>query len=165
MERNKFLERREIEELTKTVILAFKLRPDDILVSTEEREVEIRETFYSDSRRRTSQVVVFKTSDSPEEVLFEVAVANALLGGTRNACLMPGLRQLIFSASLWEDPRKLWRIIVDSDLIVVEFRRPIDGWEALYVALDLTLGCRVKGIDHDDTSHCMWFAVFYEHPQ
>jgi hypothetical protein len=165
MERNRFLVHREIEELQKAVALAFGLHRDSVLVSIEEREIEIRETFGSAGRRKTAQVIIFKASNSPGEDILEIDVARAFPSRAHRECLMPGLVGLIFAASRWEDPHKLQRISIDYDLVMVEFRRPIDGWEATDVILCLAVGSNAKTIDHDDPSNCMWFAVFYEHPQ
>jgi hypothetical protein len=66
MKRKRFLDSEEIEEITNTALRVFDLHPDEILVSIEEREIEIPDPFRDGARgRKPAQVITFAEGDFP----------------------------------------------------------------------------------------------------
>jgi hypothetical protein len=167
MERVKFLDDKEIEELKRAVIMAFKLRPDDILVSVEKREFEIPDPFRDGARgRKTAQVITFAKGDfpAPQGALLEVVVANAIFLGISAVHRMPYAANLVRCAGHLDKPDKLRCVIIDDNLAVLEFREPLSGWEAARLVRMLALGWTVEDIIYDEADGT-WIAARYGYLQ
>jgi hypothetical protein len=167
MERKRFLDSEGIEQLTNAVIRVFGLRPDGILVSIEEREVEIPDPFRDGARgRKLAQVITFAEDDSPapQEALLEVVVANAVFLGISAVHRMPYATNLVGCAEHLGKPHRLRRVVIDDNLAVLEFREPLSGWEAARLVRVLALGWTVEDIIYDE-ENSTWIAARYGHLQ
>jgi hypothetical protein len=167
MERVKFLDDEEIEELKRAVIMALKLRPDDILVSVEKREFEIPDPFRDGARgRKPAQVIAFAEDDfpAPKRALLEVVVANAVFLGISAVHRMPYAADLVRYAKHLDRPDKLRRVIIDDNLAVLEFREPLSGWEAARLVRMLALGWTAEDIIYDEADSA-WIAARYGYLQ
>jgi len=163
MERKRFLDSEEIEEIANTALRVFGLRPDDILVSIEEREVEIPDPFRDGARgKKLAQAITFAKDDFPvpQGALLEVVVANAIFLGISAVHRMPYATNLVQCAKHLGKPHKLRRVIVDDNLAVLEFREPLSGWEAARLVRMLALGWTVEDIIYDE-ENSTWIAARY----
>jgi hypothetical protein len=167
MERVKFLDDKEIEELKRAVIMAFKLRPDGILVSVEKREFEIPDPFRDGARgRKPAQVITFAEGDfpAPQRALLEVVVANAIFLGISAVHRTPYAANLVRCAGHLDKPDKLQRVIIDDNLAVLEFREPLSGWEVERLVRMLAMGWTVEDIIYDEADGT-WIAARYGYLQ
>jgi hypothetical protein len=163
MGRKRFLDSEEIEEITNTALRVFKLNPDDILVSIEEREVEIPDPFRDGARgKKPAQVITFAEDafPAPQEALLEVVVANAIFLGISAVHRMPYATDLVRCAEHLDKSHKLQRVIIDDNLAVLEFREPLSGWEAARLVRVLALGWTVEDIIYDE-GNSTWIAARY----
>ncbi len=167
MKREKFLDDEEIEGLKKTVSLVFGLRPEDVLVSVEEREVEIPDPFRDGARgRKPAQVIVFAEGGfpAPKRALLEVVVANAAFLGISAVHRMPYAADLVRCAKHLDKSHKLQRVIIDDNLAVLEFREPLSGWEVARLVRVLALGWTVEDVIYDE-ENSTWIAARYGYLQ
>jgi hypothetical protein len=167
MERKRFLNSEEVEEIKNTALRAFGLHPDEILVSIEEREIEIPDPFRDGARgRKPAQVITFAEDDfpAPKRALLEVVVANAAFLGISAVHRMPYAVNLVRCAELLDKPDKLHRVIIDDNLAVLEFREPLSGWEAARLVRMLAVGWTVEGISYDEADG-KWIAARYGYLQ
>jgi hypothetical protein len=167
MERKRFLDSEEIEGITNAVLRVFGLHPDEILVSIEEREIEIPDPFRDGARgRKPAQVITFAEDDfpAPQRALLEVVVANAAFLGISAVHRMPYAADLVRYAKYLDKPDKLQRVIIDDNLAVLEFREPLSGWEAARLVRMLALGWTVEDIIYDEADGT-WIVARYGYLQ
>jgi hypothetical protein len=167
MKRKRFLDSEEIEEITNAALRVFDLHPDEILVSIEEREIEIPDPFRDGARgKKPAQVIAFAEDDfpAPNRVLLEVVVANAVFLGISAVHRMPYAADLVRCAGHLDKPDKLRRVIIDDNLAVLEFREPLSGWEAARLVRMLALGWTVEDIIYDEADG-RWIAARYGYLQ
>jgi hypothetical protein len=168
MQNLRFLEDGEIKDLTNAVIRVFGLDPEDVLVSVGEREVEIPDPFHDGARgKKPAQVVTFAEDafPAPKRVLLEVVVASAAFLGISAVHRMPYATDLVRCAERLDRPDKLQRVIIDDNLVVLEFREPLSGWEAARLVRMLALGWTARDIIFDDEKNCMRIAAQYGYLQ
>jgi hypothetical protein len=167
MGRKRFLDGEEVEGLTNAMIRVFGLRHDDVLVSIEEREIEIPDPFRDGARgRKLAQVITFAEGDfpTPQRALLEVVVANAAFLGISAVHRMPYAADLVRYAKYLDKPDKLQRVIIDDNLAVLEFREPLSGWEAARLVRMLALGWTVEDIIYDEADGT-WIVARYGYLQ
>jgi hypothetical protein len=167
MVRKRFLDSEEIEEITNAALRVFDLHPDEILVSIEEREIEIPDPFRDGARgRKPAQVITFAEGDfpAPQRALLEVVVANAIFLGISAVHRTPYAANLVRCAGHLDKPDKLQRVIIDDNLAVLEFREPLSGWEVERLVRMLAMGWTVEDIIYDEADGT-WIAARYGYLQ
>jgi hypothetical protein len=167
MKREMFLDSGEIQGLAKTVARAFGLDPEDVVFSVAEQEIEIPDPFRDGARRRKpAQVIAFAEDDfpTPKRALLEVVVASAAFLGISAVHRMPYAADLVRCAEHLDKPDKLRRVIIDDNLAVLEFREPLNGWEAARLVRVLALGWTVEDIIYDEADS-KWIAARYGYLQ
>jgi hypothetical protein len=167
MKRKMFLDTKEIEGLAKTVARVFGLHPEDVAFSVVEQEAEILDPFRDGARgKKSAQVITFAEGNfpTPQRVLLEIVVANAIFLGISAVHRMPYAADLVRCAGSLDKPDKLQRVIIDDNLAVLEFREPLSGWEAARLVRTLALGWTVEDIIYDEADGG-WIAARYGHLQ
>jgi hypothetical protein len=153
MKREMFLENEEIAGLAEAVARVFGLRPNAVVFSVVEQEIEIPDPFRDGTRgEKLAQVITFAKGafQVPERTLLEVVVANATFLGISAVHRMPHAVNLVRCAEHLDKPDKLQRVIIDDNLAVLEFREPLSGWEAARLVRMLAWGWTVEDIIYDE---------------
>jgi len=165
-ERKRFLEAEEIEDLRRAVIRVFRLDPEDVLLSIQEDKVRIPDPFNEGNRgEEQAQVISFAKDSFPAPAdLLKVVVANAIFLGISSVHRMPYASDFVRCAEYLDRPDKLRRIIIDSNLVVLEFQEPLTGWGAARLVRALALGWTAEGIIYDE-GDSRWIAARYGYLQ
>jgi hypothetical protein len=162
-----FLTEGETSALKEEVAQIFEVSPEDVLVTVEQKEIEIPDPFRDGARgRKPAQVITFAEGDfpTPQRALLEVVVANAAFLGISAVHRMPYAADLVRCAEHLDKPDKLWRVIIDDNLAVLEFREPLSGWEAARLVRMLALGWTVEDIIYDEADGT-WIVARYGYLQ
>jgi hypothetical protein len=168
MKREMFLENEEIAGLAEAVAQVFGLRPNAVVFSVVEQEVEILDPFRDGTRgREASASHHFRKGRFPQ---FPIELSSRLSWRTlpswgsapSTACPMP--LNLVRCAEHLDKPDKLQRVIIDDNLAVLEFREPLSGWEAARLVRMLALGWTVEDIIYDEADGT-WIVARYGYLQ